>query len=79
MPVSRSSVGLQREIQTGGRDAGSAYCRAWQKEITDQGNTLNQLLRSQKIDNKTFNVHRLELNKQTQELNSCVAVLNKKT
>jgi hypothetical protein len=76
--MSRSSVGLQRAIQTGGKSAGVQYCQDWQKELKTQGDILAQMLRSQKIDNRQYNMKRLELNKAQQELNGCVAIINKK-
>ncbi|MDR0292540.1 MAG: hypothetical protein LBH95_00090 [Oscillospiraceae bacterium] len=76
--MARSSVGLQKAIQTGGRDAGVAYCKEWQKELAAEGNSLMVQFKAGKLDTRAYNIKRAELNKQTQELNSCVATLSKK-
>ena len=74
----RSVVNFNSEAIRGGKAAATKYCQEWQMEITAASAKLTAELATKRIDAVAYNERRAALNKQTQELNSCVQSLNKK-
>jgi hypothetical protein len=59
-----------------GKDAAHKYCRAWQTELTSMSAGLVVDLTQKKINQQIYNLKRADLNKQTEELNKCIALVN---
>jgi len=60
-----------------GKAAAMKYCQEWQAEITKTGVTLATDYTGKKIDKATYNYRREALNKQTKDLNECIASINR--
>jgi hypothetical protein len=53
------------------------YCKLWKMDVDKRSKELNDLVRANKMDPKTFNQKRLALNNEVKDLNKCVDLLNK--
>jgi len=71
----RSVAGYNAEAKKG-RDEARKYCQVWQFELTKLGAVLISDLTSKKITQAVYNLKREELNRQTEDLNKCIASMN---
>jgi hypothetical protein len=69
---------MEAAFKAGGRNGAVKYCQDWKTDIDNEGKDLSAKLKSGAIDMKTYNQKRLALNQYSNELNVCVAAMNKK-
>jgi hypothetical protein len=73
--MARSVSGYNLEAKKSREDA-QRYCQAWQFELTKLGAMLISDLTNKKISQAVYNLKREELNRQTADLNKCIASMN---
>ena len=71
----RSIAGYNAEAQKS-REAAQKYCQAWQFELTKIGTSLIAELTSKKLTQAAYNLKREQLNRQTEDLNKCIQLMN---
>jgi len=71
-----SIIEFNRYASTGRAEA-EKYCKIWKMDLDKRNKEIADLLKANKIDNKTYNQKRLGLNNEIKDLNKCVGMLNK--
>jgi len=70
-----SVAGFNNEAKKG-KAAAHNYCRVWQTELTKTGANLVVELTKKSISQAAYNLKRADLNKQTEDLNKCIKLMN---
>ncbi|MCL2202569.1 MAG: hypothetical protein FWB88_01320 [Defluviitaleaceae bacterium] len=70
-----SIAGFNNEAKKG-KDIAHKYCRLWQTEITKLGANMVVDLTKKNISQAAYNLKKADLNKQTEDLNKCIKLVN---
>jgi len=70
-----SIMGFNAEAKKG-KDAAHKYCRVWQTALTKAGADLVVELTKKTITQAVYNLKKADLNKQTEDLNKCIKLVN---
>jgi hypothetical protein len=73
--MARSVAGYNAEAKKSREDA-KKYCQTWQFELTKLSAMLISDLTNKKITQAVYNLKREDLNRQTTDLNKCIASMN---
>jgi len=75
--MARSVMNFNTEAIRGGKAGAVQYCSSWQRELTTAGAMLAAEYAAKRIDAGTYNARMQEINRQTKDLNTCIASCNK--